>query len=83
MFTNNGYISSKKCVRGNHVPRRTPYISHRRNWQEHYKPQLINLFKIFMDIINDRYPRNKVEINSKTFNDFCIFIYESSSKYME
>ena len=65
------------------------YIKHKlikRNsfskWMREYEPQIINLFSIFVEILNERH-ENCCDINNyELFLNFCGFIYNKSSTYI-
>jgi hypothetical protein len=65
------------------------YIKHKlikRNsfnkWMIEYEPQIINLFSIFVEILNSRH-ENSCDINDyELFLNFCKFIYNKSSSYI-
>jgi hypothetical protein len=65
------------------------YIKHKlikRNsfnkWMNEYESQIINLFSIFVEILNERH-ENCCNINDyKLFLKFCEFIYNKSSTYI-
>ena len=64
------------------------YINHKlikRNsfhkWMQEYEPQLINLFSIFVEIINQRH-NDCCKVDDELFFNFCKFIYNKSTSYI-
>lgn len=68
----------KKCVINNYIPHKTPRISNYSVWHENYKKDLVAMFKSTENILYDRYGNLK----KIDYNDFCLMIYKSSSKYI-
>ena len=68
----------KKSVINNYIPYKTPRISNYYVWHENYKKDLVAMFKLTENILYDRYDiLKKID-----YNDFCLMIYKSSSKYI-
>jgi hypothetical protein len=62
------------------------YIPHKKNssflrWYKEYELHLLNLYGILNETLDERYEK---EDNDKdiSFNNFCKFIYDTSSKYV-
>lgn len=51
-------------------------------WYNEYKKDLINLFKIMIEILDERYENVDDYDNNETFTDFVKFIYKKSTKYV-
>ena len=68
----------KKSSINNYIPHKTPkYISYNL-WYKNYYSHLLNLYNITIEILNSRYENTK----ELCFKTFCIFIFNSSSKYI-
>ena len=51
-------------------------------WYNEYKKDLINLFKIMIEILDERYENVEDYDNNELFTEFVHFIYKKSSKYV-
>jgi hypothetical protein len=69
---------NKKCVISNYIPYKTPKKLNYSKWYNAYKEDLYLMFKIVENILNINY-ENSYNID---YNDFCLLIYNSSSKYI-
>ena len=84
LVQNDGHISKQKCIRGGYTPHRTPFMSNRKYWHVYYKQELIDMYILMKDIMDDRYIKNGISWTSnKTFNDFSQLIFQSSSQYID
>lgn len=72
----------RKCTIPNYIPHRTPRNTNKENWNKSYRKQLIEMFMICQNIINDELPNHKITSDNKQFNIFSHMIYNSSSKYI-
>ena len=72
----------RNCTIPNYIPHRTPVNTNRENWQSSYYEQLIEMFNICQNIVNDELPHHKITYDNKEFNIFSHMIYKSSSKYI-
>jgi hypothetical protein len=70
----------RKCIIPNYIPHRITKKVRFDDWFNEYNTHLINLFDIIRNIINFRYPDSNISDNS--FQDFCILVYNSSSKFI-
>ena len=72
-----------KCEIFNYIPHKTPkYITYDK-WFSYYKKQIIDMYIIMFDIVDDKYSDSGVDWDSeKVFNEFAYMLYESSSKYI-
>lgn len=77
--------SERFCERYNYIPRAPTRNSDRRQWHYAYLPQLIDIYNIIIDTINEKYPRNKIKwfTNNAIFHNLSRVIYHCSSKYIE
>jgi hypothetical protein len=66
----------RDTVLHNYIPHKTPKNPNFQKWFEYYRTDIINLFNISKEVINEHY---NYDIN---FSDFVQLIYNSSSKYM-
>ena len=69
---------TKKCVRYNYIPHKTPTNTNLLRWCIAYDDYLINMYSIFIETFNETYDH---DINF-TYPEFCKFIYNSSSKFI-
>lgn len=67
----------------NRIPHRTPTNPSRRVWHAAYLPELIHLYGAYIEIIEKRYPTNRVTWDNETFNAFSRMMYECSSGYID
>jgi hypothetical protein len=68
----------------NYIPHQTPFRVKFMDWFKYYKKDLINLYTIFQDSINDNFIEEDIKSNMKSnveFTKFVYMIYNSSSKY--
>lgn len=74
----------RKCERSNHIPHRTPTNSNRREWHNAYLAQLIDMYFIVINTINEMYPKCRInwDENEKIFHNLSRLIYHCSSKYI-
>jgi hypothetical protein len=77
--------SERFCERYNYIPRAPTRNSDRRQWHYAYHSQLIDIYNIIVDTINEKYPRNKIKwfTNNAIFHNLSRLIYHCSSKYIE
>ena len=66
----------RDTVLHNYIVHKTPSNPNFQKWFEYYKTDIINLFNISKEVVNDHYDCDI------SFNDFVQLIYNSSSKYM-
>jgi hypothetical protein len=77
------YIDQRPCSRRNYIPHRTPSNANRHEWHNAYYFQLIEMYKIIENILNQHYPKVKINWSSnKIFNNFSRLIFNCSSKYI-
>lgn len=71
------------CERGGLCPAPTPENTSRYSWHTSYQRQLEDMYRITQNVVNMRYPTNKIkwDDNSK-FNNFSRLMYHCSSKYI-
>lgn len=72
----------KKCTIPNYIPHRTPRNINREYWHNVYNRELIDMFKIVIDIFENELPEYKIKWDNHIFNKFSILIYNASSKYI-
>jgi hypothetical protein len=79
------YTSDRFCERYNYIPRAPTRNSDRCQWHYAYLSQLIDIYNIIVDTINEKYPRNKIKWlkNNAIFHNLSRLIYHCSSKYIE
>jgi len=78
------YRDNRPCVRPNYNPFPTPTKSSREEWVFTYYIQLEELYKIFINIINKNFPKNKIKWEKDSIKyGFETLIYHSSSKYID
>ena len=66
----------------NYIPHKKKRINYRK-WIFEYQRDILNLYSILKEIIEQRYPNKKINWDSeKLFIQFCIFIYKNSSGYI-
>jgi hypothetical protein len=70
------------CERSNYIPHATPKGANRCEWHYAYMSQIIDIYNIIKEVINERYPRNKIKWNSnqKIFHNLSRVLYHCSSK---
>jgi hypothetical protein len=57
------------------------FLQHK--WHDSHLKYLIDLYFILIDIVNTRYPKNKIDWSSnKIFNNFSKLVYHCSSKHI-
>lgn len=66
----------------NYIPHRTPIFKSYSRWITNYQRDLLNLYSILRDIINNRYPDNEINWDHDLFCTFCRMVYNSSSKHI-
>jgi hypothetical protein len=69
----------KKTIIHNYIPHKTPSYTNYSLWYKTYYNYLVDLFSITCEILNKRYGNHSL-LNS--FDEFCMSIYKSSSKYI-
>jgi hypothetical protein len=72
---------NRKVQISNYIPHKTPRRVDFLKWVGEYKPQLINLYTIFIEVMEKRYP--DFEFNPDSFSNFVKMIFHSSSKYIQ
>lgn len=81
---NRYYRDTRPCIRSNYIPFLTPTKSNFDEWYNTYLSQIDALFKIFKNIINSNYPKNKIKWNDKVVEyNFIKVIYHCSSKHID
>jgi hypothetical protein len=74
-------LAPKFCERANYIPHTTPKNANRYEWHNTYIRQLIDIYNIIKEVINERYPHNKIKWdNEKIFHNLSRVIYHCSSK---
>ena len=70
------------CEQPNYIPHKTPKNANRYEWHYSYISQLIDIYNIIREVINERYPHNKIKWNSniKIFHNLSRVLYHCSSK---
>lgn len=67
----------------NYIPHKTPFNTNYNKWFNEYEKEILSLYGILQQIINERYPYEKVDWESEEiFNSFSIMLYNKSSKYI-
>lgn len=68
----------------NYTPFRTPRNDNRHEWHVAYQQQLMDMYQIITNIMNERYPKNKIkwETNDQIFHNLSRLLYHCSSKYI-
>lgn len=74
------FLSSEKvCLRPNYVPVEVRVKPEFKIWKKEYFDYLVAMFDRVENILKSR-----VEYKEKMiFNDFCLFLYDNSSGYIE
>lgn len=72
---------TRKVQISNYIPHNTPRRVDFLKWFGEYKPQLINLYTIFVEVMEIRYP--DFEFKPDSFSNFVKMIFRSSSKYIQ
>ena len=75
-----------KYSKSNYIPHKTPFRVKFIDWFNYYKKDLINLYTIFQDSINNNFERTDIKVEFKSnveFTKFVYMIYNSSSKYYD
>lgn len=72
-----------KSVIVNYIPHKRPINVNFNNWFQCYKKDILNLYSIFKESINDNYKYNKIDWETDIiFKKFVYLIFNSSSKYI-
>ena len=67
----------------NYIPHKTPFKPNYNKWFNEYEKEILSLYGILQQIINERYPYEKIDWESEEiFNSFSIMLYNKSSKYI-
>lgn len=78
------YRDKRPIVRPNYIPFPTSTRSSREEWSFTYYIQIEELYKIFIDIINKKFPKNKIKWYKDSIKyGFETLIYHCSSKYID
>lgn len=74
----------KKCEKSNYIVKPTSRNIDRYEWHNSYILNLIDMYNIVINVINDRYPNNKIKWkkNEEIFHNFSRLIYHCSSKHI-
>ena len=74
----------RKCERGKYVPHPTPSNANRRDWHNAYLSQLMDMYAIVVNTMNERYPKNQIKWtkNDRIFHNLSRVLYHCSSKYI-
>lgn len=74
----------RKCESGNNIPHRTPSNANRLDWHNAYITQLMEMYRIIADTMNERYPKNKIkwDRNTEIVHNMSRLIYHCSSKHI-
>lgn len=67
-----------------YIPHKTPWNANRHDWHNAYLFQLIDMYNIVINIINYRYPKNKIrwKTNNQIFHNLSRLLYNCSSNYI-
>ena len=78
------YKDTRTCVRPNYIPFPSPYKSSKEEWLFTYNLQLEEIYKILINVINTKYPKNKIKWDNNDIKySFEKLIYHCSSKYID
>lgn len=71
--------------RSNYISYPRPINPNRHEWHNIYLDNLLHMYDIVSNIIDDRYPNNKIiwEKNSDVFHNLSRLIYHCSSKHID
>lgn len=73
----------RKCERPNYIPHPSPNYDNRDEWSYAYDPQLFTMYRIAGRMIEERYPKIKIDWqNPKYYRAFNKLIYHCSSKFI-
>jgi hypothetical protein len=74
----------RQCEWYNYIPHLTPTKDNRNRWYCSYEIQLMQMYDIITNIIQERYPRNKIKWmdNEKILYNVVKLVYHCSSKYI-
>ena len=76
-------MKNKKCEIFNYIPHKKPRYINYDIWFKHYEKDIINIYEIFLGIINTNYPEYKnIYETENNFKKFSKMIYNSSSKFI-
>jgi hypothetical protein len=79
----NGRNAPRRPEYNTHISCPTPSYSSYSLWRHAYHKELFDLYQIYNDKINEYYPENTIIWDDiKMYNNFCVFIYHHSSKYI-
>jgi len=75
---------SRYCERRNYTPHSTPNNSNRIIWHDAYALNLLEMYDIVANTIDELYPKNNIQWaeNGKIANNLSKMIYHCSSKYI-
>jgi len=66
----------------NYIPHKTPRYTNYNIWKKCYEHHLIQLYYIFTSSVDSKYDNDIKWKDDDIFEEFCNFIYECSSKYI-
>jgi hypothetical protein len=77
-------IDKRRWEHGNYIPHPTPGNANRCVWHSAYLSQLMDMYIIVINTMNEKYPKNKIKWNSndKIFHNLSRVLYHCSSKYI-
>ena len=74
--------SPRKCERYNYVPYKEGVVD-RNYWHDAYISQLIDMYDIVKETMDERYPKKKINWNNPNiFHNLSRLIYHCSCKYI-
>lgn len=73
----------RRCAVYNYVPHMTPVKESSQLWYEKYDKYIVELYRILINKITKKYPKNKIDWSENNFRKFINLIYHSSSKYID
>ena len=66
----------------NYIPHRTPLHTNFNLWKQVYNDYLLDIYNIFACSVNEKYDTNVDWDDENIFDQFCRFVFECSSKYI-
>lgn len=75
---------TSKCERSNYIPHPTPANSNRRDWHDAYQVQLMDMYNIVANTIDEMYPKSRIRWggNKNVAHNLSSLVYHCSSKYI-
>ena len=77
-------IDKRRCEIPGHIPHPTPPDANYDDWESAYFQQLMVIYDIVANTVNEKYPKNRIKWadNEELISNTSQLVYDCSSKYI-